>query len=246
MAPFRPRRLVFLLVSLPFLFVFLLYIGSTSSRRGLTRFLSTSNPDGVGLPDEIFGLLHFVSSPDEAGRVLWAPEDPEGAVGETDSRAEKGLNPGGPVDPKKPIDMAWYAWGSISQTRGAGRGRAPNVRGGWEERMRVLREEYPLIVFSKSYCPFSKRAKKVLETYDLTPRPKIIEVDLRADTAHLKSLLTRLTQRSTFPNIILHGRSLGGSDELVRLHEDGLLGALFEKGGLRVGWDGEGGEGVVV
>jgi len=104
----------------------------------------------------------------------------------------------------------------------------------------VMREEYPLVVFSKSYCPYSKRAKKLLETYDLSPAPKVIEVDLRADSAHIKTLLIRLTHRSTFPNVILHGRSIGGSDELIRLHEEGRLRNMLEKAGVRVR-SGEGG-----
>lgn len=110
---------------------------------------------------------------------------------------------------------------------------------------------------------YSKRAKKLLETYDLSPAPKIIEVDLRgasvgfkhvfadyrvlaADSSHIKTLLTRLTHRSTFPNVILHGRSLGGSDDLVRLHEEDRLRQVLEEGGVKVKWTGEGGEGILL
>lgn len=62
---------------------------------------------------------------------------------------------------------------------------------------------------------------------------------LSADASHIKTLLTRLTHRSTFPNAILHGRSLGGSDDLVRLHEADQLRQVLEEGGVRVGWTGE-------
>lgn len=31
----------------------------------------------------------------------------------------------------------------------------------------------------KSYCPYSKRAKSLIQTYALDPLPRIIEVDLR-------------------------------------------------------------------
>lgn len=104
---------------------------------------------------------------------------------------------------------------------------------------------------------YSKRAKRLLETYDLTPPPKIIEVDLRgvsvgfqpaladgralsADSSHMKAFLTRLTRRSTFPNVILNGRSLGGSDELMRLHEEDRLRPMLEVAGMEVRWTGEG------
>ncbi|KAF8134514.1 hypothetical protein EV363DRAFT_1582561 [Boletus edulis] len=165
------------------------------------------------LPDEIYGLLHFVTSPAEAGRVI-------SAIGDSHSTGNIGNaleSDGEAVAPDKPVAMAWYALGSITNAGGipmSGRapGRFAGGPGGWEERLKVLREDYPLVVFSKSYCPYSKRAKKLLETYDLVPAPKVIEVDLRADSAHIKTLLIRLTDRSTFPNVILHGRSIGGSD----------------------------------
>ena len=47
-------------------------------------------------------------------------------------------------------------------------------------------------------------------------------------------MLTRLTGRSTFPNAILRGKSIGGFDDIAALHEDGLLRQLFEKAGLQV------------
>ncbi|KAI6131614.1 thioredoxin-like protein [Pisolithus croceorrhizus] len=141
----------------------------------------------------------------------------------------------------------------MSQGSSKGRSRGENGKGianawgkrlkqigaGWAGRMRVLREEYPLIVFSKTYCPYSARAKMLLERYDITPRPRFIEVDLRSDARHIKTILARLTRHATFPNIILHGHSLGGSDDLLRMHEGGVLRSVLEAGGLKIGWSGE-------
>ena len=47
----------------------------------------------------------------------------------------------------------------------------------------------------------------------------------------IKQVLTRLTNRSTFPNILLRGKSIGGSDDLNQLHVDKLLAELIEKAG---------------
>lgn len=44
-----------------------------------------------------------------------------------------------------------------------------------------------------------------------------------ADGQLIKTLLTRLTAHSTFPNILVNGKSLGGSDDLAALHESGEL-----------------------
>ncbi|KAI6002824.1 hypothetical protein EDD15DRAFT_2224802 [Pisolithus albus] len=193
---------------------------------------STSLPDDATVPDEVFGFLWFVTAPVEQGRPIFVQSD-EGS-GELASV----------VNPEKPIDMTWYALGSImSQGRSKGRSRGDYGKGivnawgerlkqnrvGWAERLRVLQEEYPLIVFSKT----------LLERYDITPRPRIIEVDLRSDAPHIKTILTRLTRHATFPNIILHGHSLGGSDDLLRMHEGGVLRSVLEAGGLKIGWSGE-------
>ena len=50
----------------------------------------------------------------------------------------------------------------------------------------------------------------------------------------LKVILARLTKHSTFPNIILRGRSVGGADDLQALHDAGKLEELFEENGLSV------------
>jgi len=81
----------------------------------------------------------------------------------------------------------------------------------------------------------------------LKPLPHIVEVDLRgkcipiySDAAHgvvdddaaIKGLLVRLTGHSTFPNIILKGKSLGGYDSLQLLHDTGDLEHELEKAGI--------------
>ncbi|KAG2089845.1 uncharacterized protein F5147DRAFT_725347 [Suillus discolor] len=152
--------------------------------------------------EEIYGLLHFVTSDDD--RML--------------SHS---------INPAAPIDLSVYLGGDQPD---------------WKSHMRKLREEYPLIVFSKvlmlclhqSYCPFSTKAKKLLESYNLSPPPKIIEVDLRDDWDFIKLILTRLTEHSTFPNIILNGEGLGGSDDLHTLRAQGKLKKMFENAGMTV------------
>jgi len=104
----------------------------------------------------------------------------------------------------------------------------------WEHRLGVMRKDHPLVIFSKTYCPYSRKAKELISTYNVDPPPHIIEVDERVDGDRVKTLLTRLTGRSTFPNVILDGKSIGGSDELRQLEADGLLGEKLEESGLRI------------
>ncbi|KAJ7760989.1 thioredoxin-like protein [Mycena metata] len=123
-------------------------------------------------------------------------------------------------DPTKPVDMALYAAGSDDLD--------------WNKRVQELNERYPLVVFSKTYCPYSRRAKALLASYDLSPPPKIIEVDLRDDATQVKHVLTRLTHHSTFPNVIIRGKSIGGSDHLHALHGDKTLRRMLESAGMTI------------
>ena len=54
------------------------------------------------------------------------------------------------------------------------------------------------------------------------------------DDAAIKSLLIRLTGRSTFPNVILRGKSLGGYDSLKLLHDTGALEHELQRAGVKV------------
>ncbi|KAF9462433.1 glutaredoxin [Collybia nuda] len=106
-----------------------------------------------------------------------------------------------------------------------------DARFDWGKEVRTINANYPVIVFSKSHNRYSRRAKKLLEAYDIQPAPKIIEVDLREDSNIIKSILTRLTHHSTFPNIIIRGKSIGGSDDLQALHvQRDLIKVLVEAG----------------
>ena len=54
------------------------------------------------------------------------------------------------------------------------------------------------------------------------------------DGDFIKAVLTRLTGRNTFPNVILHGKSIGGAVDIAAMHKDGRLRQLFETAGLKV------------
>ncbi|KAF8608995.1 thioredoxin-like protein [Ceratobasidium sp. AG-I] len=93
----------------------------------------------------------------------------------------------------------------------------------------------PVVVFSKTYCPYSKRAKNLLASMRLKPEPFIVEVDLRDDAETVKALLMRLTGHGTFPNVIVQRKSIGGSDDLVQLHGSGELVKLLGAAGVKAG-----------
>jgi len=74
------------------------------------------------------------------------------------------------------------------------------------------------VIFSKSYCPYSKRAKGVLlEKYTIEPTPYVVELDEHPLGKQLQALLAEKTGRRTVPNILVNGKSIGGSDEIAEL-----------------------------
>lgn len=110
-----------------------------------------------------------------------------------------------------------------------------------------------VVIFSKSYCPHSKRAKQLLlEIYNINPKPLVVELDMLGekvpqsadpnDESHvtlgraLQDLLGEISGRKTVPNIMVGGsHSIGGNDKIWELHEAGLLAEEIKKlGGRKV------------
>lgn len=81
-----------------------------------------------------------------------------------------------------------------------------------------------MIIFSKSYCPWSKRAKGILlEKYLIEPPPYVVELDEHPLGPKLQTKLKETTGRNTVPNIIVSGESIGGSDEVSAMDNDKTL-----------------------
>jgi glutaredoxin len=93
-----------------------------------------------------------------------------------------------------------------------------------------------VIIFSKSYCPHSKKAKHILlEKYRIVPKPYVVELDQNPMGEQLQAFLHKTTGRRTVPNILLMGKSIGGGDSMQELDEtDTLVAKVREIGGSRI------------
>lgn len=79
---------------------------------------------------------------------------------------------------------------------------------------------FQVIIFSKSYCPYSLAAKKLLlKGYKITPAPVVIELDQHPMGKAIQEWLGQSTGRKTVPNIIVNSKSIGGSDEIHELDQ---------------------------
>ncbi|OCF37514.1 glutaredoxin [Kwoniella heveanensis CBS 569] len=75
--------------------------------------------------------------------------------------------------------------------------------------------ENKVVVFSKSYCPYCKKAKNYLaeDTDDI----KILELDERDDGSAIQAYLKELNGQGTVPHVYLNQEFIGGSSDLLKL-----------------------------
>lgn len=104
-----------------------------------------------------------------------------------------------------------------------------------EELKRLIRQG-PIIIFSKSYCPYSKKAKNILlEQMSIVPTPVVVELDQHEMGPELQDLLGSMTGRRTVPNVLVNSKPLGGGDDVERMLNDGTLeDKIKELGGAKV------------
>ncbi|RHZ66223.1 glutaredoxin [Aspergillus thermomutatus] len=99
--------------------------------------------------------------------------------------------------------------------------------------LNAILKRSPIVIFSKSYCPYSKRAKSILlDKYNIVPAPHVVELDQHAMGKQLQLLLAKNTGRHTVPNVLVNGKSIGGGDDVTALDEkDELASTLKSLGG---------------
>merc|ERR1711994_321308 len=81
----------------------------------------------------------------------------------------------------------------------------------------------------KSYCPFCKKAKQVLQKYNIQPdKIEIMEIDNDEDCNEIQEFMKKLTGGRSVPRVFIGGKFVGGGDETEAAHRDGKLQALLE------------------
>ncbi|KAF3768982.1 glutaredoxin [Cryphonectria parasitica EP155] len=89
-----------------------------------------------------------------------------------------------------------------------------------ETTLNEILKKSPVIIFSKTYCQYSKRAKAVLlDKYNITPEPYVVELDIHPLGKQIQEKLGKMTSRTTVPNIIINGISIGGSDDILAMDQ---------------------------
>ncbi|KAL9016358.1 MAG: hypothetical protein Q9185_006304 [Variospora sp. 1 TL-2023] len=105
-----------------------------------------------------------------------------------------------------------------------------------EVELNSILKKGPIIIFSKSYCPYSKKAKDILlDKYTIVPTPYVVELDEHPLGPGLQAALEKSTGRRTVPNVLINGKSVGGGDDVQKLDLDGeLISKVKGMGGKRI------------
>jgi glutaredoxin 3 len=90
--------------------------------------------------------------------------------------------------------------------------------------------KFPVVVFSKPYCPYCKRALEALGIEGVKDEPFLNVIDLTAikNMRAVQDTLKKMTGRRTVPDVFVGGTSIGGGDETTALHRDGKLRLLLQ------------------
>ncbi|GAA5970292.1 hypothetical protein JCM21900_001032 [Sporobolomyces salmonicolor] len=82
-----------------------------------------------------------------------------------------------------------------------------------------------VVVFSKSYCPYCRKAKQLLQS--LGEEFDVYELDQMDEGGDWQNYLAEKTGQRTVPNIFIDGKHVGGSSDLDAKHRSGELKALL-------------------
>ncbi|KAI3617272.1 hypothetical protein CBS9595_003181 [Malassezia furfur] len=87
--------------------------------------------------------------------------------------------------------------------------------------------EHAIAVFSKSYCPYCRRAKSVISELKVDQKKVgVMELDEVNNGGDIQNYLLEKTGQRTVPNIFISGKHIGGSDALLNAQSSGELDKL--------------------
>ena len=93
-------------------------------------------------------------------------------------------------------------------------------------------KQVPVFMVSKTFCPFCKKAKEVLDKYNIPEeRMEVLEVDGRPDMDQIQDFFLEMTGERSAPRGFIGGVCLGGGDQTVDVHERGELEGLLRQAG---------------
>ncbi|KAK3806624.1 MAG: glutaredoxin [Benniella sp.] len=84
----------------------------------------------------------------------------------------------------------------------------------------------PVMIFSKSYCPYCLRVKDLFQDLDL--KYTALELDEHDQGTEIQQALKVVSGQSTVPNVFVKGHHVGGCDATIAANETGKLQSLLK------------------
>mmetsp|Transcript_40599 Transcript_40599/g.67999 ORF Transcript_40599/g.67999 Transcript_40599/m.67999 type:complete len:104 (-) Transcript_40599:679-990(-) len=91
---------------------------------------------------------------------------------------------------------------------------------------------HPVMVYSKTYCPFCDKTKKLFK--DLGVTPKVVELDKTADGDAMQAELAKISGQRSVPNVFIGGKHVGGNDDTHTAHRNGELTKMLQAAGVNI------------
>lgn len=99
-----------------------------------------------------------------------------------------------------------------------------------EECITRIVKSHPVVVFSKSWCPYCRKALEALSAAGVQ-EPYIVDLTNISNAREVQGVLKSMTKRRTVPNVFVGGKSIGGGDETTALQAKGALVPLLTQAG---------------
>ncbi|KAK9372307.1 thioredoxin-like protein [Lipomyces chichibuensis] len=97
----------------------------------------------------------------------------------------------------------------------------------YQTQVKELVSANPVVVFSKSWCPYCRQAKQTLDNEDVEHTD--LELDQIDVGDAIQSAIYELTSQRTVPAIFIGGNFVGGNSDLQALKRNGQLKALLQQ-----------------
>ncbi|KAJ6493987.1 thioredoxin-like protein [Mycena vitilis] len=86
--------------------------------------------------------------------------------------------------------------------------------------------ENKIMIFSKSSCPYCRRAKALFAQEFPEEKPVVFELNQREDGSAIQAYLAEKTGQNTVPNIFISKQHIGGNDDTQAAFRAGKLATL--------------------
>ncbi|KIP11695.1 hypothetical protein PHLGIDRAFT_17880 [Phlebiopsis gigantea 11061_1 CR5-6] len=83
-----------------------------------------------------------------------------------------------------------------------------------------------ITIFSKTWCPYCRRAKALIASEFAGTKTQILELDTLDEGDDIQNYLYEKTGQRSVPNIFINQKHVGGCDKVVALHSQGELAPL--------------------